>query len=156
MNGNLIALKITVIKEESRICPRGGSGCGVCTSLDKDFEITEEMDNCSAKDTSKLLAAGASKVYWLRVREDSVTEGMEAILKIIHKTTPVICESNSIMTEISPALFILLKSAAGTGKKKSAAAVEDKADLILETSPESSNFNFSRLQFEDSQWILKS
>ena len=62
----VVALKITVIKEKDGKCPRGGQGCGVCTSLSSDFLITEEFNSASGKDTSKMLVAGATKVFWLR------------------------------------------------------------------------------------------
>ena len=156
MNGNITALKVTVIRDEQFNCPRGGSGCGVCSSLESDFEITEELDKNTGKDTSELLDAGAKRVLWLRVRENAVIQGMEELLKQIDPSQPVICESNSIIKSISPSFFLLLKATREKNKKKSALTVEDRADLIIETDVDSSNFNFSRLDFRDSSWILKS
>jgi len=157
LKGPVTALKVTIIKDDERIaCPRGGSGCGVCTSLSSDFEISEELDTKTGKDTSELLAAGAEKVYWLRVREGFEEPGLEAVLKQIPSDKAVICESNSIMHSIIPSLFFLLKSKTEKNKKKSAISVEDKADCIVETSADSSNFDFSKLHFNNSAWSLKS
>ena len=66
---SITAIKITVIRsDESRgSCPRGGSGCGVCSSLEGEYDITEETDRDGSKDTSRLLRAGANHVFWLRV-----------------------------------------------------------------------------------------
>ena len=156
MNGNITALKVTVIKNEKFNCPRGGRSCGVCSSLESDFEISEEHNKNTGKDTSELLRAGAKRVLWLRVRENAVIKGMEELLKQIETSTPVICESNSIMKSITPSLFLLLKAEGEQKKKKSTLAVEGRADLIIETKADSSNFDFSNLQFTGSKWIINS
>ena len=118
MNGNITAFKVTVIKDDRLVCPRGGTGCGVCTSLETDFEISEERDSCSGKDTSKLLEAGAEKVYWLRVKESAVLKGMKELMKKIDPEKPVVCESNSLMKYITPSLFFILKAKNEESKKK--------------------------------------
>ncbi len=154
---DVVALKVTIIKkgEKAGICPRGGEGCGVCSSLKENFELTEETKRDGLKDTSKLLIAGASKVYWLRVKEDSVLEGLNLFLNKIDDSTSVICESNSIMKYINPAVFILLKSKTGKTRKESALNVESKADLIVETTENSINFNFEDMTFINNRWMLK-
>ncbi len=151
---DIIALKVTIIKNAEN-CPRGENGCGVCTSLNSNYELIEEKNIDGKKDTSKLLISGAKSVYWLRVKEDSVQEGLNAFLQITNPSIPVICESNSIMKTISPAVFILLKSTTGKGVKQSAIDIESKADMIIGTTPESFNFNFSDLSFGSSGWALK-
>ena len=64
---NITGIKVTTIKDEDGRCPRGGEGCGVCSSLEGVYHITEELNRNSGKDTARLLAAGASRVFWLRV-----------------------------------------------------------------------------------------
>jgi molybdopterin-guanine dinucleotide biosynthesis protein len=155
MNGHVIALKVTVIKKGELVCPRGGTGCGICHTLEGEFDLSEELDPVKGKDTSQLLAAGAAKVYWLRVKEDSVNRGMKAFLKLINSSDPVICESNSIMKSIKPSLFFLLQSETSIEKKQSARFVEKQADLIVKTTETNQDFDFSRLSFEDSHWSLK-
>ena len=64
---DITGIKVTTIRAKDGECPRGGQGCGVCSSLDEDFDIMEETDSDTEKDTSRLLAAGAKRVFWLRV-----------------------------------------------------------------------------------------
>jgi len=156
MKGDITALKVTIIRNEHSDCARGGEGCGVCSSLKSDYKITEETDPEREKDTSKLLKTGAKKVYWLRVRENAVLPAMEKLLNEKDLSGPVICESNSLMKYIKPSLFLLLEASGEAMKKKSALDVEDKADLIIETTAESSNFDVSRLNFSDSRWSIQS
>ena len=80
---DIIGIKVTTIKDKDGQCPRGGKGCGVCSSLDGDFNITEETNSESDKDTAKLLAAGASRVFWLRTMQTHLKDAVNALLDII-------------------------------------------------------------------------
>jgi len=71
----VIALKVTTIKETDGKCPRGGEGCGVCSALDGSYLLTEEGTDNPQKDTGKMRAAGAHKVYWLRVKKECLSKG---------------------------------------------------------------------------------
>ena len=48
-SADIIGIKVTAIKEKDGQCPRGGFGCGVCSSLEGDFCITEEKNSKSGK-----------------------------------------------------------------------------------------------------------
>ena len=39
-NHDIVGIKVTTIKDKDGQCPRGGEGCGVCSSLDGNFCIT--------------------------------------------------------------------------------------------------------------------
>jgi len=93
-NRDIIGIKVTTIKERDGQCPRGGEGCGVCSSLEGNFCITEETNRSSDKDTAKLLAVGASRVFWLRVMKTHLEEGIKALPEIIEPDAVTICESN--------------------------------------------------------------
>jgi len=62
----IAALKVTTVTRNDGTCPRGGEGCGVCSSLKSDYLITEETDADSSKDTCRMLAAGALSGLWAR------------------------------------------------------------------------------------------
>ena len=107
---NIIGVKVVAIeRSEAESCPRGGIGCGVCTSLRSDFEITEEHELTPSKDTSRMLLAGASKVFFLKVDKNCLEKGFEALLKLIPDDALVICESNSIRKVFEPGLFLVIK-----------------------------------------------
>ena len=87
----VIGIKVTTIKAKDGQCPRGGQGCGVCSSLEGDFCITEEIDSDSDKDTARLLAAGANQVFWLRAMKTHLREGLTALLDIIGSDAVLVC-----------------------------------------------------------------
>lgn len=129
---DVIGLKVTIIKRGHTGCPRGENGCGVCTSLRGNYEIEIEKDNTRSKDTSKMLSAGAKKVYWIRVYEDFVIEAIHKFYELISIKTVIICESNSIRKYVLPGLFIMLDTETPQKqKKKSALDVIDKANIVL-------------------------
>jgi molybdopterin-guanine dinucleotide biosynthesis protein A len=105
----VVGVKITTITKCDDSCPRGGEGCGVCNSLKGKFEIIIESCMDSNKDTSRMKRAGAQKVYWLKVLEKHLREGITALLDRIDFNTPIVCESNRAALVIKPGHFIILK-----------------------------------------------
>ncbi|MHC6180457.1 hypothetical protein ACYUJ6_11455 [Clostridium sp. JNZ X4-2] len=140
----VVGLKVTTIHDKNKKCIHGGEGCGVCSSLKENFQITEELDASNNKDTSLLLAAGADKVYWLKTLEGNICEGFGVFIAQIPENNIIVCESNSLRTVVNPGVFIMIKNSGNCRIKKSASDVIDQADIIIEN-----NFN------ENFQEILK-
>ncbi len=136
LNGSVVGLKVTTIHDKNRKCIRGGEGCGACSSLKGNFQITEELNASNNKDTSLLLAAGADRVYWLKTLEGNIYEGFETVIDRIPKGALIVCESNSLRTAVNPGVFIMIKNTRDCQIKKSAGKVIDQADIIIEN-----NFN---------------
>lgn len=130
----VVALKVTTIQEKNGKCIRGGEGCGVCSSLKGNFEITEELNAANNKDTSLLLAAGAKKVYWLKTLKNNVYEGFKEFIDRIPENALIICESNSLRKVVNPGVFVMIKNTQDSQMKKSASEVIDQADIIIENS----------------------
>lgn len=127
----IVAAKVTTIQECDGTCPRGGEGCGVCATLDGRYCIAEEAIRGETKDTQRLLAAGASKVYWLRVMKEHLAEGAQALIETIGTGRPVICESNSLRIVVEPGAFLLFRHSGLETVKASADAVRRYADRIV-------------------------
>ena len=125
------AVKITVIRESSEACPRGGDGCGVCASVEDRFVLTEERDPGNGKDTGRMLRAGAHRVLWLRVLQGHLDEGVAALLEALPEGGAVVCESNSARAALEPGLFLMLKPREARSVKASAAAVMPLADRLV-------------------------
>jgi len=128
---NITAVKVSTIRQIGAVCPRGRSGCNVCSSLEGFYQISEQTGTAGHKDTSRMLAAGARRVFWLRVIESHLQEGIEALLDITGASGLLICESNSLRKVVEPGLFIMFKRNGSEGCKPSAAAVAEHADRII-------------------------
>jgi molybdopterin-guanine dinucleotide biosynthesis protein A len=129
--GKVVGVKVTTIRDRGGRCPRGGEGCGTCSSLTGNYEIREETDPDGAKDTSQLLRAGAARVLWLKVRKDALAEGLEALMARIDRDAVIVAESNSLRKVVTPNLFLMLKGPEGDPVKPSAREVMPFVDLVV-------------------------
>ncbi len=152
---DIAAIKVTTISDKDGQCPRGGEGCGVCSSLQGDFCITEETNRHSDKDTSRLLSAGASRVYWLRVLKTHLEEGASALIETLGPDTACICESNSLRRVIEPGLFLLARRRNQSLWKESAQQVRRYADRIVTARDGTFDLDLDRIELVAGKWRLR-
>jgi len=150
----IVGIKVTTIDEKDGQCPRGGEGCGVCSSLEGVYLIAQETDPASGKDTSRLLAAGASRVYWLRVLRMHIQDGLTALLEILGPDTISICESNSLRQVVEPGLFFVAEREGAKSWKPSALEVKKYADGIVVSDGSSFNIDIDRIKLDNGKWLL--
>jgi len=150
---DITGIKVTAIEERDGQCPRGGQGCGVCSSLNGNFYITEETDRSSDKDTARLLTAGASRVFWLRVMKTHLEEGLAALLDIIGADAVSICESNSLRQVVEPGLFLMVQGANQEVPKSSARVVMRYADRIVISDGDNFDFDIDRINLVNGKWV---
>ncbi len=152
---DIIGIKVTTIKDKDGQCPRGGEGCGVCSSLEGVYCITEETDSSSGKDTARLLAAGARRVFWLRVLKEHLQEGIIALLEIIGPDAVSICESNSLRQIVEPGLFLMVRKRNLKVWKSSARQVKKYADRIIVSDGSRFDFDLDRIKLLNNKWTLQ-
>ena len=149
------AVKITVVRPENTGgCPRGGEGCGVCSSVnDTPYWIREETDPSSPKDTSRLLAAGASPVLWLCCRQAALPEALDALLPLL-PDRPVIAESNSLRHLVTPSLFVMVRLKDDRAFKPSARAVLPQVDRLIASDGAAFDLDLDEVVLEGGTWSL--
>lgn len=152
---DITAVKITTISEKNGKCPRGGQGCGVCSSLEGYFDITEETNPDTHKDTSKLLTAGAKKVYWMRVLRDYLEEGLKALLEVVGKKDLIICESNAVRNIVQPGVFIMTSRSDITKYKPSADKILPLADELAVIPNDNRDDLLNRIIPQGNRWTIK-
>ena len=152
---DIVGLKVTTVDEGRSGCPRGGNGCGVCSSFEGNYCLTEETDNQSDKDTCRMLAAGAKKVFWLRVLKQHLEEGIDALQAAIGTDAISICESNSLRLIVEPGLFFMFKAAGSNKCKPSAASVEKYADRTVLFDGSSFDISLDEIELIDGRWVNK-
>ncbi len=74
------------------------------------YTVYRETDPGSGKDTSRMLKAGAAKVFLALVWDSSLPEVFQKIMETIPADTPVICESPSLRSCFEPGVFIIMSS----------------------------------------------
>lgn len=129
--GRVLGVKVTTVRSRELSCPRGGPGCGVCSSLTESYCIIEAHPADDEKDTTRMLRAGAQRVLWLRVLQDHLAAGLASLLDHIPRDACVVCESNSVRTVVEPGVFLVVREAGSTEVKPSCRAVLAHADRVV-------------------------
>ncbi|MHC4725482.1 MAG: molybdenum cofactor guanylyltransferase, partial [Planctomycetota bacterium] len=147
---SLIGIKVTILKDDKNKPAKNGHESGV-----KSYCITEETNSLIKKDTGKMLAAGASKVYWLRTYRKHLEEGISELLNIVGKDAVSICESNSLRNVIEPGLFIMLKGCGSENIKASVKEVSQYVDRFVYRDGKKFNIDLDEIMLTDSRWVHK-
>ena len=82
----------------------------ISLSENNGYAIYEETNSGTSKDTSRMLRAGAAKVYFAKVWDDRLPEVFNEIMENVPSDVPVICESPVLRSFIEPGLFIIMTS----------------------------------------------
>lgn len=151
----MCAVKVTTIRDGSDMCPRGGDGCGVCHAFDGRFSLDEIHDGPPGKDTTRLLQAGASRVFWLRVREEFLAEAVAAAYGMVPTGQPSVWESNSVRQVMDPGLFLILRDPANPVIKDSCRRVMDLADQVVNYSATAWCQEAGRIRWSGARWTRR-
>jgi hypothetical protein len=118
---------------------------------DKGYAIYEETNPEGTKDTSRMLDAGASKVYFAKVWDDQLLHVFEKIMEKTDPRMPVICESPALRDFIDPGIFIIMTSEL-TNKPKDISNLKNLSHLMLKLEDLSSMKKIP-VRFENGTWI---
>jgi len=116
------------------------------------FIIYQEINAESGKDSSRMLKAGAHKVYYIESADKYIFDALKVILPEID-SQPVICESAALRKFVHPGIFLFMENIKATGNLKNNVQKE-KADLIVHASENSFNFNCRDIHFDGRRWTL--
>jgi len=131
-NRNWTAVKITPYAESG--CPVNGQSC-TCAPNDHPFAIREETNRDPGTDTSRFLAAGASRALWLETKEHRLIDALPALAAELAHAKYVIIESDALMKFWKPSLFLMVLDPANPDFKSSARANLPLADAFVVRSP---------------------
>jgi molybdopterin-guanine dinucleotide biosynthesis protein len=120
------------------VCSANGEPCD-CETAEHTIAVSEERECNSGTDSSRYLAAGATRSLWVRTRMGQLAEAMPRIRKELSGTDNAIIESNSILRFLKPDLFISVLDAETPDFKESARRYLDRAEAILITGGELSH-----------------
>ena len=151
----IVGVKTTTIHDPDAPCPRGGEGCGVCTSFRGTHALSEEDGAQPDKDTSRLLAAGAERVLWLRVARGCLAVGLQALVDEIGEDAVCICESNSLRHVVEPGVFLTVRHERDAGTKASCREVIHLTDDEFVSDGRDFTPAPERLVLRDGRWSYR-
>lgn len=112
------------------ICSANGEACD-CATGDHSWSISEEKSRNGDSDTSRFLAAGAERVWWVRAEQGRLAEAMPKLRDRIAEAKHVILESNSVLKFIRPDLYLTVLDPSTADFKTSAQEFLDRADAVI-------------------------
>jgi hypothetical protein len=133
---NWIAGKIT--QYGHGVCAQNGSNCD-CAPDEHICAIEWEAQPQSGTDSSRFLAAGAKRSFWLRTKQGFLAEGLPLMREALQKalvandqdSPPLILESNSLLQFLKPSLYFAVIDPAREDFKDSARVALDRADALV-------------------------
>lgn len=114
------------------VCSANGKPCD-CETADHTIAISEERNLTSGTDSSRYLAAGATRSFWVRTRLGQLADAMPLLRKAMAIAENVILESNSVLRFLQPDCFVSVLDAANADFKVSAKQYLDRADAVVLT-----------------------
>ena len=134
---NWIAGKIT--QYGHGVCAKNGENCG-CALDEHSYAISWEKNADTGTDSSRFLAAGAQRSFWLRTKQGFLAEGLPLLREALAQLQPVntaaepptlILESNSVLQFVQPSLYFAVIDPSRDDFKDSARLVLDRADALV-------------------------
>jgi len=145
----VVAVKITTLNGQST-----GNTHESCDSPDGGYSITEELTGPAGKGTTRLLDAGAARVFWMKVHRTCINEAVNDLFQRIPGNSPVICESNSARAFIKPSLFLVIKRKGSEEIKESCGNVIKFANRVIEFNGSGWNLEPDKIVFNGSRWLI--
>jgi len=135
---NWTAFKITQFGHGQ--CSLDGEACH-CATDDHSWAISEEKDVSGKTDSSRFLAAGAKRSFWVRTEQGRLAEAMPTIRRRLAEAENAILESNSILKFIRPDLYITVLDPTTEDFKATAQQFLDRADAVVRHEAVGSRWN---------------
>lgn len=117
------------------VCSANGEPCD-CETADHTIAISQERALDSGTDSSRYLAAGAERSFWVRTRQGQLADAMPRVRKEIAQSENAIVESNSVLRFLRPDVLVCVLDAGTADFKPSAKRYLDRADAIVMTGGE--------------------
>lgn len=148
-NRPVFALKVSAIFPDEELYH------GTHTTEEEQRHLFEETRLTTRKDTSRMLRAGAKRVFYLRSNDEGIQAGFDEFVKKVPEQAVLISESNSLGQFVKPALSIMVKSVNGPIKQRAVAQLKS-ADLVIVSDGSSGFPELKLISYSDhSGWQLQ-
>jgi len=133
---NWIAGKIT--QYGHGVCAQNGENCD-CAPTEHVCALDWEIHPDSGTDSSRFLAAGARRSFWLRTKQGYLAEGLPLLRAVLEQvctnsyglSPSLIVESNSLLQFLKPSLYLAVVDPSKEDFKDSARTALDRADALI-------------------------
>lgn len=144
----IIALKITPHIHDN-------TGKASLVAKNENWQILEETDPDTDKDTSRMLRSGAIRSYFIQAHKNFVLQAFENMLERIPDGHLIVAESAGLREYIVPGLFLMIRQL-----YCKICSIEDDnlfklADRIVTFTVNGFDFSVNEILVESDKWIIK-
>jgi hypothetical protein len=148
-SSDIIGLKVSAVYPDEQIYHGSHGPAGAAEQLMEEHRLDRD------KDTSRMLRAGARRVFYLQGDDARLKDGFDQFRSLIPADAAVVCESGSLWRFVQPGLLILLTD--GETKKPRSAELFDRASMIIHSDGESGFPGIEKVEFTPGLgWFLAS
>jgi molybdopterin-guanine dinucleotide biosynthesis protein len=108
------------------------------SSSGEDLMVYEENNFKQESDSSRFLAAGAARSFWVRMRKQKMALAMPKLQSILQSSSFVIIEGNQILNYVNADIHVMVMNCNVEGIKESAWPLLKKVDVMLVVKSKSS------------------
>jgi hypothetical protein len=119
-----------------------------------DIIIIEEHRKNTGKDSAKLLAAGASRVFFIMANDHSLQNAFNKLIEFAGIDCPMIIESAALRNVIIPAQFLLLSKMESADPKMKIKHLIDYVDYTINLFHNHHDFTPKNIGYINSEWRL--
>ncbi len=112
------------------MCSANGEPCD-CETADHTIAVSEERERGSGTDSSRYLAAGAERSFWVRTRQGQLSEAMPRVRALLAEAENAIVESNSVLRFLQPDVSLSVLDPGVEDFKASALRYLDRVDALV-------------------------
>ena len=114
----------------------------------EEFVIVEEK-NLTQKDSSRMLQAGAEKVFYVQVKNEKLADAFDLILKSVGSEQPIVVESGGLYEILEPGLLFFINGE----KSKKEVQFRKGTNLVKVDSGEVTNVEWNSIQFKNGKFM---
>lgn len=144
---DVYGLKVSAVYPDEQIYHGGHGPAGEAQHL------IEERRLDLGKDTSRMLRAGARRVFYLQGDDGRLKGGFERFRSLIPPGAAVVCESGSLWKFVQPGLLVLVTD--GRKPKPRSVGMSGRASLVIESDGASGFPGLEKIDFSPGPgWFL--
>ena len=98
------------------------------------YVIWEELSSLGNKDSSLMLAAGATRSFYIQAEKDASVPAFEKLIDLLPYSGPVVCESPSLAKGVMPGALIIVSGDVSPHTPKDLSFLEGRNALRIKTS----------------------
>jgi hypothetical protein len=119
-----------------------------------DFTIAEEINPNRTKDSSRMLRAGALRVFYIQTGDENLSKVSEFLFRILKNNEFIVCESGGIRNIVEPALFFICNSKDNFDIKEKTKQLLPLADKWITFDGIDFDFDTKLLEIKENKWTI--